>query len=61
MRRAAEAYGFELDYASRPGWTTYASVLAFAGQIRRDVEDLGPRDMIDLQSVIWVLGSTEYA
>lgn len=61
VRRAAEAYGFDLDYASRPGWTTYASVLRFAEQIRRDVEDLGPRDMIDLQSFIWVLGSTEYA
>jgi hypothetical protein len=61
LKRAAEAYGFELDYASRPGWTTYASVLRFAEQIRRDVEDLGPRDMIDLQSFIWVLGSTEYA
>lgn len=61
VRRAAEAYGFDLDYASRPGWTTYASVLRFAEQIRRDVEDLGPRDMIDLQSFIWVLGSSEYA
>jgi len=61
MKRAAEAYGFELEYASRPGWTTYASVLRFAEQVRRDVEDLGPRDMIDLQSFIWVLGSTEYA
>lgn len=60
VRRAAEAYGFGLEYASRPGWTTYASVLRFADQIRRDVEDLGPRDMIDLQSFIWVLGSTEY-
>ncbi len=61
LKRAADAYGFELDYASRPGWTTYASVLRFAEQIRRDVEDLGPRDMIDLQSFIWVLGSSEYA
>ena len=61
LKRAAEAYGFELDYASRPGWTTYASVLRFAEQIRRDVQDLGPRDMIDLQSFIWVLGSSEYA
>ena len=61
LKRAAEAYGFELDYASRPGWTTYASVLRFAEQIRQDVEDLGPRDMIDLQSFIWVIGSSEYA
>jgi len=25
-----------------------------------DTADLGPRDMIDLQSFIWVLGSDEY-
>jgi hypothetical protein len=61
VRRAAAAYGFELEYASRPGWTTYASVLRFAEQIRRDVDDLAPRDMIDLQSFIWVIGSSEYA
>jgi hypothetical protein len=59
-RRAAEAYGFELAYASPPSWQTYASVLAFAEQLRRDLSDLRPRDMIDLQSFIWVLGSDEY-
>ncbi|HEY1905054.1 MAG TPA: hypothetical protein VGG91_03375 [Myxococcaceae bacterium] len=61
VRRAAAAYGFELQYASRPGWTTYASVLRFAEQIRRDLHDLAPRDMIDLQSFIWVIGASEYA
>lgn len=59
-RRAAEAYGFELAYASRPAWDTYASVLAFAAQVRRDLDDLKPRDMIDLQSFVWILGSDEY-
>jgi hypothetical protein len=59
-RRAAEAYGFELTYQSRPRWETYASVLSFAQQIRRDMADLEPKDMIDLQSFIWVLGSDEY-
>ena len=59
-RRAAEAYGFEFTYASRPSWDTYASVLAFAGQVRRDLADWKPKDMIDLQSFIWVLGSDEY-
>jgi hypothetical protein len=59
-RRAAEAYGFEFAYASRPNWNTYSSMLAFASQVRRDLRDLRPRDMIDLQSFIWVLGSDEY-
>ena len=57
---AAEAYGFDFQYKSRPNWDTYASILAFARQIRRDHGDLKPRDMIDLQGFIWVLGSDEY-
>ena len=59
-RLAAEAYQFEFDYKSRPNWETYASLLAFAEQARADQRDLKPRDMIDLQSFIWVQGSDEY-
>jgi hypothetical protein len=60
IRAAARAYGFELRYASRPSWDTYASLLAFAETVRRDVRDLRPRDMIDIQSFMWVQGSDEY-
>ena len=60
-RTAAGKYGFEFEYASRPSWRTYASLLEFAATVRRDVADLEPRDMIDLQSFIWVQGSEEYA
>ena len=59
-RAAATAYGFPFDYTSRPNWATYQSLLVFAERVRRDQEDLGPRDMIDLQSFIWVQGSDEY-
>jgi hypothetical protein len=59
-REAARQYGFDFRYASRPNWDTYRSVLAFAEQVRRDQHDLRPRDMIDLQSFIWVQGSDEY-
>jgi hypothetical protein len=59
-RRAAREYGFDLAYRSRPTWETYASMLAFAAAVRRDLRDLRPRDMIDLQSFIWVQGSDEY-
>jgi hypothetical protein len=59
-RRAAQAYGFDFRYSSRPGWDTYASLLDFARLVRRDTRDLRPRDLIDLQSFIWVLGSDEY-
>ncbi len=59
-RRAAISYGFEFSYESKPNWNTYLSLLNFADNIRRDNLDLKPRDMIDLQSFIWVQGSDEY-
>lgn len=59
-RRAAEAYGFDFVYRSQPAWETYRSLLAFASAVRRDTSDLHPRDMIDIQSFIWVQGSDEY-
>ena len=59
-RRAAEAYGFDFTYHSKLQWSTYASLLAFARQVRADVADLEPRDQIDIQSFLWVLGSDEY-
>ena len=57
---AAEAYGFDFRYLSRPNSETYESYLAFAERVRRDTKDLRPRDMIDVQGYIWVLGSDEY-
>lgn len=57
---AAQAYGYDFQYSSRPNWETYASLLRFARRVRRDTFDLGPRDMIDLQSFLWIMGSEEY-
>jgi hypothetical protein len=59
-RKAAGEYGFEFRYTSKPSRETYESLLAFADTVRRDVEDLRPKDMIDIQSFLWVLGSDEY-
>lgn len=59
-KRAAEAYGFDFVYRSRPNWETYASLLAFADRVRKDVRVLRPKDMIDIQGFIWVQGSDEY-
>ncbi|MDP1818531.1 MAG: hypothetical protein Q8K58_01385 [Acidimicrobiales bacterium] len=61
IRRAAEAYGFPLEYSSTPSWSTYASLLELARTVRTDLTDLAPRDQIDVQSFLWVLGSDEYA
>lgn len=59
-RKAADQYGRPLPYQSRPSWATYSSLLAFARTVRRDLRDLRPRDMIDIQSFLWIQGSDEY-
>jgi len=59
-RNAASRYGFDLRYDSSPSWTTYRRLLAFAHLVRSDLRDLEPRDLIDIQSFLWVQGSEEY-
>ena len=57
---AAEKYQFDFQYNSKPNWNTYQSLLNFAQQVREDTRELKPKDYIDLQSFIWVMGSEEY-
>ena len=59
-RRAALEYRYDFQYRSKPSWETYKSLLGFARTIQREMHDLHPRDMIDIQSFIWVQGSDEY-
>jgi hypothetical protein len=59
-REAARRVGFDLPYASRPSWPLYRDLLGFVRKVRTGIEDLRPRDMIDLQSFLWVQGSEEY-
>ena len=59
-RAAAREYGFDFTYASRPNWDSYANLLDFARIVSRDLRDIRPRDMIDIQSFLWVQGSDEY-
>jgi hypothetical protein len=59
-KKAAERYGFDFKYKSRPSWETYSSLLEFASRVRRDLRDMHPRDMIDIQGFLWVQGSDEY-
>ena len=62
-QRAARAYAFDLHYEPRPSWAGYHQLLSFAAVIRRDLDrrpHFKARDMIDLQSFIWVQGADEY-
>ena len=61
--KAARAYGFDLPYGSEPTWPVYQQLLTFAAIIRRYLDrrpGLRARDMIDVQSFIWVQGAQEY-
>lgn len=59
-RIAAREYGFDFLYKSRPSGEVYANLLEFAGLVQHDLRDLRPRDLIDIQSFMWVQGSDEY-
>jgi hypothetical protein len=59
-RAAAVKYGFGFDYSSKVNWHTYKNLIDFAEVVREDTKKWKPRDMIDLQSFIWVVGSEEY-
>lgn len=59
-QRAAEKYGYDFLYNSKPNWETYNNLLQWASMIKADLAELAPQDMIDVQSFIWVLGSDEY-
>jgi hypothetical protein len=62
-RKAAKAYGFDFAYRPTPSWPVYEELQTFAAIIRRDLDrrpGFKARDMIDLQSFIWVQGAQEY-
>lgn len=59
-RIAAREYGFDFQYKSRPNWDSYRNLLQFSEKVARDQRDLRPRDLIDIQSFLWVQGSDEY-
>jgi hypothetical protein len=59
-RRAFAAYGLPFEYRSRPNAKTYDELLALSRKVKRDLVAMQPRDMIDIQSFLWVQGSDEY-
>lgn len=62
-RKAAHDYGYALAYRPQPCWAQYQDLLTFAAVIRRDLDrkpGFKARDMIDLQSFMWVQGAAEY-
>lgn len=60
VRRAAEGLGFDLAYASRPNAATYGALMTYVAWLRDELAAWKPRDLIDLQSFLWVTQSEEY-
>jgi hypothetical protein len=59
-REAFRRCGVHFDYASRPSWPVYKDLLQSVRSVRSDIASMRPRDMIDMQSFLWVQGSDEY-
>lgn len=53
-KAAAKRRRFSLNYKPELNWLTYSSLLRFAEVLSEEVAELNPRDMIDIQSYIWV-------
>ena len=54
--KAADICAFELNYKAELNWLTYEKLMEFSQYLRRELSDLNPRDMIDIQSFIWCTG-----
>ena len=49
-------HGFANDYSPRLDEAVYLGLLDLVGTTEREIADLDPRDRIDIQSFIWVVG-----
>jgi hypothetical protein len=60
MRVAAAELGYDLEYSSKPSFTTYDRLLNLANLVSDYIADLKPRNYHDLQTFLYVIGSAEY-
>ena len=56
-QQCADRMRFDLQYRAQPNWITYRRVLTLADLLRRKLHPLGARDMIDVQSFMWMIAS----
>jgi hypothetical protein len=54
-QQAADVCAFQLNYRSEPNWLTYKSILEFSKYLMNELQDLNPKDMIDIQSFLWCI------
>lgn len=56
---AAELSAFDIHFRPDLNWQTFQSVLDFSEYLKSELKDLKPRDMIDIQSFMWCLGTNK--
>jgi len=54
-QNSAEICGFDIHYRSDLNWKTYEAVLKFSEYLKKELTELKPRDMIDVQSFMWCI------
>jgi hypothetical protein len=59
-REALRRCDLAFEYQSRPSWPVYRELLSAVRTVRNGIATMRPRDMIDMQSFLWVQGSDEY-
>ena len=62
-KKAAEAFGYPLDYTLKIQWDTYNRLIDFANFIEKKISShplLRPRDMIDIQGFMWCADPSKY-
>ncbi|MBC7999921.1 MAG: hypothetical protein IAF58_18345 [Leptolyngbya sp.] len=60
MMKAAVELGYDLDYSSKPNFQTYERLLHLSDLMKRELSDLKPKNHMDTQAFLWVIGSSEY-
>lgn len=53
-KKAAEIFGFDLNYNMIPNWSTYNSFLKYTEFLEKELVGLSPRDYLDVENFIWV-------
>ena len=60
QRQLDNTFSFDLLYSTYPKWATYDQLLKLSDQLLERLRPLGARDLIDVQSFMWVVGGSPY-
>ena len=56
-KACAERMTFNLNYDSKLNWVTYSQLIKLTRMLFRELQPMGAKDHIDVQSYIWVIGA----